>query len=70
MSDVADSGGKIDREWDDRNNIPYEFSCFIPYNLVSQHSIPGNVSIWFRFLLLFIKLVYAQINQLPIVLKP
>ena len=32
----------ISRDWDDRENVPFEFSCFIPYNLVSQHSIPGN----------------------------
>ncbi|XP_061400920.1 endoribonuclease Dcr-1 [Musca vetustissima] len=36
------SGNKLEREWDDPNYIPYEFSCFIPYNLVSQHSIPDK----------------------------
>lgn len=32
-------------EWigdDEKDTLcPTEFSCFIPYNLVSQHSIPG-----------------------------
>lgn len=43
-----DEGGNmkaITRDWDDRENVPFEFSCFIPYNLVSQHSIPGNFQI-------------------------
>lgn len=31
---------------DEKNASPAEFSCFIPYNLVSQHSIPGT-SIFF-----------------------
>ncbi|KAM7363685.1 endoribonuclease Dcr-1 [Cochliomyia hominivorax] len=29
-------------DWDDPNHIPLEFTCFIPYNLVSQHSIPDK----------------------------
>lgn len=33
-------------EWigdEEKTVCPTEFSCFIPYNLVSQHSIPGIV---------------------------
>ncbi|XP_013119344.2 endoribonuclease Dcr-1 [Stomoxys calcitrans] len=41
--DSADiNGSKLDYEWDDPKNLPHEFSCFIPYNLVSQHSIPDK----------------------------
>ncbi|XP_075148746.1 endoribonuclease Dcr-1 [Haematobia irritans] len=44
---IADDSGdmnemKLEREWDDRSYVPHEFSCFIPYNLVSQHSIPDK----------------------------
>ncbi|GBP14030.1 Endoribonuclease Dcr-1 [Eumeta japonica] len=37
----CDKTANAKHEWDDPNCVPVEFSCFIPYNLVSQHSIPG-----------------------------
>lgn len=29
-----------------------DFSCFIPYNLVTQHSIPGNLFSYFLYIIL------------------
>ena len=30
-------------ESSDDDEVEGNFTCFIPYNLVTQHSIPGNI---------------------------
>ncbi|KNC21436.1 Endoribonuclease Dcr-1 [Lucilia cuprina] len=46
QDDIGEGNGgnttTANHDWDDPNFVPLEFSCFIPYNLVSQHSIPDK----------------------------